>query len=95
LPCSLLWALRQSAFDALKALTSSKSSSAPTPASARPCRPVRLLSSNSSASVGSGLRLRRRLFADIAGDHERAARCAEPVLAGIGDDGIQEPLRAR
>ena len=29
-----------------------------------------------------GFRIRRRRFADIAGDHERIARCTEPVLDG-------------
>ena len=85
-----------SAIDALKALTSSKSSSAQsTGVSQNAKSPFDLSSSNSSASVGSGwLRIRRRRFADIAADHERAARCTEPVLGRIGDDGIQEPLRA-
>ena len=32
-----------------------------------------------------GFRIRRRRFADIAADHERAARCAEPVLGRVDD----------
>ena len=76
-----------SAIDALKALTSSKSSSAQTTGVARTprarsicCPRVRRL-----RPARARLRIRRRRFADFAGDHERAARRAEPVLDRVGD----------
>ena len=75
-----------SAIDALKSLTSSKSSSRKPPALGQNATsPFDLLSVELRRLRPARARapVRRRRFADIAGDHERAARCAKPVLDRI------------
>ena len=69
------------AIDALKSLTSSKSSSTTTTGFTQAAsNPFDLSEQHPGFERASSTTYRRqRLYADLAADHERAARCAEPV----------------
>ena len=84
-----------SALDALKALTSSKSSSAPsTGVSQNAKSPFDLLSSNSQASVGSGSGSGGG-GSQISPETMSALLDAQSQSSTASATGIQEPLRAR
>ena len=79
-----------SAIDLLKSLTSSKSQSAGN--KQEPKSPFDLSGSAPPARKARRPSPERWQLADIAGDHERAAGGAKPVLDGIDRIGVHQPL---